>query len=320
MSNLTMDMSEFHWAMQIMDTMDSGLVVVDLDFNVVAWNTFMQSYSGIRADAIMGNNLFDLCVDLPKEWLTTKLRTCSKLNTKGFSCWEDRPYVFKFKNYSPVTHGMEIMYQNLVITPLRSLTGQVTHLSLIIQDVSDIAKNKIELHASNQKLSRLSQTDGLTKLLNRASWEEQLKQHFHYCGLHKRTDTLVMLDIDHFKKVNDSYGHPTGDEVIREAARTISQTARESDLVGRYGGEEFAVILPNTTHDQAMFFAERLRRRIEKLTVNYESHSVNFTISLGVCEFSAEFTTHIQWLEAVDNALYQSKQNGRNRATVYSHG
>jgi diguanylate cyclase (GGDEF)-like protein/PAS domain S-box-containing protein len=313
-----MGMSEFHWAMQIMDNMDSGLVVIDLEFNVVAWNTFMQSYSGIRADKIMGKNLFDVCNDLPKEWLTAKLNTCGKLSTKGFSCWEDRPYVFKFKNYSPVTHGIETMYQNMVITPLKSLTAQVTHFSIILQDVTDIAQNKLELNASNQKLSQLSQTDGLTQLLNRASWESQLKNNFHYCGLHRRTDTLVLIDIDHFKKVNDTYGHPTGDEVIRQLAKMLSKTARDSDVVGRYGGEEFAVLLPNTTADQAMFFADRLRKRIEKLAVTHEDNTLNFTISLGISEFSQHFKSHVNWIDATDKALYLSKQNGRNQATVSS--
>jgi diguanylate cyclase (GGDEF)-like protein len=314
-----MDMSEFHWVMQIMDNMDSGLVVIDLDFKVVAWNTFMQSYSDIRADKIMGKNLFEACPDLPKEWLTAKLNTCEKLSTKGFSCWEDRPYVFKFKNYSPVTHGMDTMYQNMVITPLKSLTAQVTHFSIMLQDVTDIAQNKLELNASNQKLSQLSQTDGLTQLLNRASWETQLKNHFHYCGLHKRTDTLVLIDIDHFKNVNDTFGHPTGDEVIRQLSKMLTKTARDSDIVGRYGGEEFAVLLPNTTADQAMFFADRLRKRIEKLTVNHEDNRLNFTISLGVSEFSHDFKTHVNWIDATDKALYLSKQNGRNQATVSSH-
>ncbi|ORT49744.1 diguanylate cyclase [Vibrio sp. qd031] len=316
MKNITMDLSDFHWAMQIMDNMDSGLVVIDLDFNVVAWNTFMQSYSGIRADKIMHKNLFDACPDLPVEWLIAKLNTCGKLSTKGFSCWEDRPYVFKFKNYSPVTHGMDTMYQNMVITPLKSLTAQVTHFSIILQDVTDIAQNKLELNASNRKLSQLSQTDGLTQLLNRSSWEAQLKNHFHYCGLHKRTDTLVMIDIDHFKRVNDNFGHPAGDEVIRQLAKMVSKTARDSDYVGRYGGEEFAVLLPNTSSDQAMFFADRLRKRVEKLQVTHESQSLSFTISLGVSEFSQQFTTHVNWIEAADKALYLSKRNGRNQATV----
>ncbi len=318
MAPLKVDMSEFHWLLQVMDTMDSGLVVLDLDYNVVAWNFFMQSYSGIRTDTIMGKNLFSICRDLPESWLKSKLDVCSRINSRSFSSWEDRPYVFKFRNYTPVTHSLNMMYQNMVITPLTSPSGKVTHLSIIITDVTDIAKNKQLLNQSNEQLSRLSKIDGLTQLLNRASWEAELSTIYQTAKLNgKDTHSLVLLDIDHFKSVNDTYGHSIGDEVIRQLAKTIRSSIRDKDYAGRYGGEEFAVLLPDTTQDQAYFFAERLRKKIEKLIIPCEQGTLSFSSSLGIAEFNRNFESHTHWISAADSALYQSKENGRNQTTVY---
>jgi diguanylate cyclase (GGDEF)-like protein len=239
-----------------------------------------------------------------------------QLKTRGFSNWEDRPHIFQFNNYAPLSNGHDYMYQNLVITPLKSLRGDISHVCLMIQDVSDIARNKMHLKASNQKLSTLSRTDGLTGLFNRAHWEACLVEQFGQLTLAGGNAALVIFDIDHFKKINDTYGHGAGDEVIRRVAAETQRTARSSDICGRYGGEEFTVLLPDTTADQALYFAERMRKRIERLMVQTEAGEVSFTISLGVSQFNRRFTSHQSWLEHADNALYQSKHAGRNQTTL----
>ena len=318
MSDISVSIADFHWGLQVMDTIDVGLVVVDRDYNVCLWNSFMQNYSGIRSEHIMERNLFEVCPNLPDVWLKAKLQACANLNTRGFSNWEDRPYVFEFKNYSPVSHGLTTMYQNIVITPLKALTGDVSHLCIMVQDVSDIAKSKIHLRESNNQLSLISRTDGLTGLFNRAYWEKCLKEEFNNLSLMNQPASLVIFDIDHFKKVNDTYGHGAGDEVIRKTAAMLKKSARHSDYCGRYGGEEFTVLLPGTTADQAMYFAERLRKRIEKSVVETEEHRITYTVSLGVSEYVPVFSTHLEWLESADKALYRSKETGRNRTSVYS--
>jgi diguanylate cyclase (GGDEF)-like protein len=277
----------------------------------------MQSYSGIRVDTIMGKNLFDVCDDLPKEWLVAKLNASANLKTKGFSCWEDRPNIFNFKNFSPVTNCLSEMYQNMVITPLRSLTGEVTHLCIVINDVTDVAKSKIHLRDSNHKLAQISKTDGLTGLLNRSSWEHHLIEAHQACSVIGTTSTLVMFDIDHFKIVNDTFGHCAGDSVIKATADAALHTARANDYVGRYGGEEFAVILLDTNEDQALYFAERLRKKIEKMVVNHDDINIEFRISLGIAQFNPKFENHKMWIEAADDALYQSKESGRNQTNVF---
>ncbi len=316
MPNLTVNVRDFHWGIQALDTIDVGLVVLDVNYEVCLWNSFMQNYSGIIAPEIMHKNLFDVIDNLPEDWFKAKIDAAVKLNTRTFSRWEDRPYVFHFKNYSPYANELAVMYQNMVVTPLKSLNGDVSHVCIMIQDVSDIAKNKLYLEESNQLLSTMSRTDGLTQLLNRTYWESLLIKKFNKISTTEAPASLVIFDIDHFKKVNDTYGHTAGDEVIRKTARELRKAARATDHCGRYGGEEFTVLLPNTSIDQARYFAERLRKRIESQVVSTDAGDIKYTISLGVCAFDKRFTNHAEWLENADKALYESKRAGRNQTTV----
>lgn len=316
MTTMTLELSDFHWTMQLLDTLDAGLVVVDREYNVCAWNSFMQNYSGINADSIMGKCLFESYPNLPEKWLRAKLESTGTLKTRGFSNWEDRPIIFEFKNFSPVSQGLLNMYQNMVITPLKSPQGDVTHFAIMLQDVSDIAKSKMHLKRSNEKLTELGRTDGLTGLFNRAYWESQFIEEFNSVQTTGRTSTLVMFDIDHFKRVNDNYGHATGDNVIKETAQQLLKAARGSDVCGRYGGEEFAVLLTDTTADQASYFAERLRKRVEELCLEFDGQSLQYTISLGITECSAEDNNHVDWLKRADKALYRSKEAGRNATSI----
>lgn len=254
MSDITLDIADFHWVTQILDTMDSGLIVLDPEYNVCVWNSFMQSYSGVLSQDILGQCLFDHFDELPRTWLETKLKTSADLETRSFSSWENRPYLFKFNNFSPVSNSCDFMFQDIVITPLRSLSGEVSHIAIQVNDVSETARNRIHLRETNQHLSEISRKDGLTGLFNRAFWEQSLKDEFAHLKVIDGPCSLVIFDIDHFKKVNDTYGHPTGDEVIRRTSALLRKTARSSDICGRFGGEEFTVLLPHTNQEQACYF------------------------------------------------------------------
>ncbi|UTZ25339.1 GGDEF domain-containing protein [Vibrio campbellii] len=313
MSEITLDIADFHWVTQILDTMDSGLIVLDQDYKVCVWNSFMQSYSGILSQNILGECLFDHFEELPRTWLETKLKTSADLETRSFSSWENRPYLFKFNNFSPVSNSSNLMFQDIVITPLRSLSGDVSHIAIQVNDVSETARNRIHLRETNQHLSEISRKDGLTGLFNRAYWEQSLKEEFAQLKVIEESSSLVIFDIDHFKKVNDTYGHHTGDEVIRRTSSLLRKTARSSDICGRFGGEEFTVLLPQTNQEQANYFAERLRKRIEQEIVKVEEFLINYTISIGVCEYKPYFESHTQWLKSADAALYRAKESGRNQ-------
>ena len=209
------------------------------------------------------------------------------------------------------------MYQNATFIPLTNTTGEVTHLCIIIYDVTDVAISKIELEEANQELKRLSQTDRLTNLNNRGFWEECLVKEFQRKRRNHGISTLLIFDIDHFKNVNDTYGHAGGDEAIVQLAKILRRNLRETDIGGRYGGEEFAVILTDTTAEEALVFAERVRKVVERSQIAFNDFEFQFTISLGIAEYSDKLDSHQKWIEAADEALYKAKTTGRNKVCVY---
>ena len=312
------DINELHWLLDIVQSIDVGVVVMDRDYNVEVWNSFMENHSGVGADKAARQSLFTLFPEIDQGWFTHKVETAVMLGTRAFTIWEQRPNLVHFKSYQPITGMADEMYQNVTILPLRSSTGKTDHVCLIIYDVTGVAVNKRQLESANTKLQELALRDGLTGLLNRRYWESCLEREF---ARHQRYDnpvSLVIFDIDHFKRVNDTYGHQTGDEVIRETARITSQLVRETDFAGRYGGEEFVVLLPGTTLDGAAQFAERLRSTIERQQLDYQGSPLTFTISLGVATLADDMAGYQALLERADKALYQSKEGGRNRVTESS--
>ncbi|WP_455233898.1 sensor domain-containing diguanylate cyclase [Thiogranum longum] len=318
MDSKTTSLEEFHWLMDMIQTIDVGLVVIDRKYNVSVWNSFMQNHSGKPPHDVIGRNLFKLFSDIPEDWFRRKAESVFLLNNRAFTTWEQRPYLIKFKNYRPITGTAEFMYQNMTLIPLVSTDGAVNHVGVIIYDVTDMAVSKDQLENANSQLETLSRTDRLTELNNRGFWEECLISEFRRSKRTKQPSTLVMFDIDHFKKVNDSYGHQAGDEVIRNTAAILKQCARETDIAGRYGGEEFGVILIDTSASNALLFAERLRKTIEAQTVTHEGRDIAYTVSLGVAELTDDIKNHKQWIECSDQALYEAKHGGRNQAATYS--
>jgi len=129
-----------------------------------------------------------------------------------------------------------------------------------------------------------------------------------------------MMDIDHFKSFNDTYGHPVGDLVLREIAQCVKQTIRVNDIAARYGGEEFTVIMPDSGHEGALATAERIRQRVERKIIQSGINRLRVTISVGCAAFPALGATQQELIDNADKALYYSKETGRNRSTVFVKG
>jgi diguanylate cyclase len=166
-----------------------------------------------------------------------------------------------------------------------------------------------------EELQRLGRTDGLSQLNNRRFWEESVFKEFER---HKRSGaplSLIMIDIDHFKQVNDEYGHVAGDQMIREISDLLAAAVRQSDVVGRYGGEEFGLMLPDTGIKGALLFAERLRLGVQALTI--KPYGVRCTISLGVAEADSQIRKYRDLIECADKSLYAAKHAGRNLVVAY---
>ncbi|WP_409015067.1 GGDEF domain-containing protein [Archangium sp.] len=180
-----------------------------------------------------------------------------------------------------------------------------------------------ELAQKREELLALTRTDALTTLHNRRYFEERLTEEFARSTRYRSPLSLVMLDIDHFKRLNDNYGHPFGDEVLRTVSRTVRGRLREVDFVARYGGEEIIALLPETGPKEAMGACERVREAIASIQLEHRAQdgtrkSVQVTASLGVASVPAKsLLTMEELLRAADTCLYEAKGAGRNCVRQY---
>ena len=165
-----------------------------------------------------------------------------------------------------------------------------------------------------EQTERLATTDGLTGLLNHRAFQARLDEHLAQAQRYGKKLSLILCDIDHFKNVNDTYGHPVGDVVLKGVARTLAREARTTDVVARYGGEEFAVVMPETDAAGALVIAERIRERIAALSFDTGQGPLAVTMSLGVATFPEVGARKAELIERADACLYEAKRGGRNRS------
>ena len=182
--------------------------------------------------------------------------------------------------------------------------------------VNDIARH-IALAIKTPNLHDRAIIDGLTELYSRTHFENQLQEHTNVARRYQKVLSLIMMDIDHFKRVNDVYGHLAGDLVLSDVAGAIKTNVRECDTVYRYGGEEFTVILPETSAPQSQIIAERLRKTIEATTFTAAKNSIRITLSLGVAELDHDAASTNDLVSRADQALFGAKDGGRNRTFVW---
>ncbi len=174
-----------------------------------------------------------------------------------------------------------------------------------------------ELREKNERLEELSNTDELTKLRNRRHFMRVAAVELLRAERYQQPLSCILLDLDHFKKINDNYGHLAGDEVLRKAAGAILNELRQHDIAARYGGEELILLLPHTPLSGAQIAAERYRKRIRELEIHHENKRINVTVSSGVASYPHTTQGTLEELiEAADIALYEAKKSGRDRVCL----
>jgi len=297
----------------VIDRINIGIFIVNSRMEIVLWNHFMETNSGRPASSVVGRNLFECFPELPRNVMENKLKGVFILKNFAFSSWEQRPYLFKFQHNRPVTGGVEHMYQDFTFIPIKDDTGQVEHVCITLIDVTDIAIYQKMLKEALESLAEANHRDGLTGIYNRHFLEESLAREFSRARRYGGTISLIMIDIDNFKVINDTYGHLAGDDVLRNTAIQLGALLRQTDILGRYGGEEFGLLLPETKLEGAHILAERIRAQIAEIQVPYGNTHIQVTISAGIAEYHPDMARYEDLVKAADDALYQAKDAGRNR-------
>ncbi|MEN4046089.1 sensor domain-containing diguanylate cyclase [Sulfurimonas sp. NWX367] len=213
------------------------------------------------------------------------------------------------KNYHNIlidkTKDDRLYYADLKITPLFDENRNIQNFVSTSTDIT----SRIEME---KELKKLATIDSLTEIYNRYKIDDAINIEIQRYKRYKEPFCILMFDIDHFKVVNDTYGHDIGDRVLKALSRLVLKHIRKTDIFGRWGGEEFVVILENTTKEKAVVIAEKIRKRVEAYTIDKK---YKITISIGVAEYQ-EPQTREELVKKADDALYRAKQNGRNQVVA----
>lgn len=306
---------------QLFEGMPVACFTYDREGIVRDWNKEAEQLYGYSAEEVAGRSIYDiLCSpeDVPRirqviDWVFSgqELRNLE---------WEDRTRTGErrwvlcstFPILDPNGAVVGAISANVDITARKKqdeiIEAQRAELEAQNESLQQITQ---QLALANAELEKIAATDALTGLPNHRVFRERLWREFLWSLEHDKPLSLILLDVDHFKRFNDTFGHQAGDEVLCKVANTLRETSGEEFFCARYGGEEFVVILPGLDRAQGMAFAERLRQAVEETPCCYQP----ITISLGVATLDLHTLNPESLVEEADQALYISKRNGRNRAT-----
>jgi diguanylate cyclase (GGDEF)-like protein/PAS domain S-box-containing protein len=271
----------------VFEGMRDGVLVLDARDRIVDMNSTAQRIVGSSSSEVIGRSAKEVFVDRQDlvESYDTSREVHKELSIGG---------------------GEAKRFYDLVMSPLYDRRKHQIGRLLVLRDISE------RKHAE-EELRRLATTDSLTGMFNRGHFLELSKREVGRALRYHRPLSLMMIDIDHFKRINDNYGHDAGDRVLQTFALVGRDQIRDVDIFGRIGGEEFAILLPDTDFSSAGEVAERLRREVERTGVAVRDETVKITISIGVSTVSASIQNLDSLMTSADKALYKAKWEGRNR-------
>lgn len=288
------------------DTFDAvavGLVHVDLKGQFIRVNDYLCRFLGYSNEELLNLTFQQLSLpeDLPESLVWIKASLAGEVN-HSFS----KVKRYRHKNGS-------LVWSKLTTTLMKDRNGEPDYFISSIQDVADLKKAETALDESLQKLNfaykelkQQSLKDGLTGVWNASAFRDHMLQAFERYQRHGAVSTQVFIDVDKFKEINDQYGHLVGDAVLKQLATVLVHESRATDIVARYGGDEFLVLLPDSTQEQALNYCDRVGHSMVFDLDGGESHEVS--ISFGICEISDEFESIEQWVEQADKMMYRDKK------------
>lgn len=279
----------------IVNNISSGILVLDVLGRVVEINPFAKKLIGKKNEHVIGKYLEEVLKDWP---------------AMGYS----PGIIEQHEQEISLSQETGFLYFLVQISPIRNEHGKMLGHVIVLVDITDRKRAEMELE-------RLARTDVLTSVTNRRHFFELAETQFVHAQRYGRSMAMMMLDLDHFKQINDRYGHLAGDLILQMAAQECQNHLRTMDIFARYGGEEFVCLLPEQDHDGALETAERIRQIIEKVQVTFEEQSICVTASIGVASLQEENGLTLEGLiDRADQALYASKANGRNQVSLWHDG
>ncbi len=298
------------------DTLESirdSFFSIDKEWRVSYANSSAAQSMGATGQELFGRMLYDA---LPSEIFTTVSANISEaiefMKERTFETWNPSTKQWLLYRIYPRMAGASIFSQD--ITDRKSFEAQIEAQMLEINEKNVILQlQQKNLEEANKRLEALASTDGLTGLKNHKAFQTALAELHKDATLINVPLSIILLDVDHFKNYNDTFGHPAGDEVLRTVATILKQHGRRGDIAARYGGEEFVIVLPNTSSAEAIKAAERVRQAI----ADHPWQQGGITASLGVAELKPGIDRHALISQA-DTALYSAKRTGRNKVVIWS--
>jgi diguanylate cyclase (GGDEF)-like protein len=293
---------------QIIDGLGQGVLVMDRDCVVEYWNRWMERASGLGSESVRGRSLLELYPRLDTPGFKRNLRSVLSFGIVAYFSQRVHGQLFPFPPSPGSPEGFEHMQQHCVMGPIRDDDGRVSSVYLVVDDVTETVSYQ-------RRLAELALKDVLTSVYNRRFFDKKLAEELERARRYGHDLGLVMIDIDNFKVLNDSFGHQFGDEALKLLASVCSAAVRGSDIFARYGGEEFCIILPATSLEASRALAERLRVDVSSMRVEAYGHASGLTISAGVTGGKpGDGPEHV--LRRADKALYAAKAGGRDRVEV----
>jgi diguanylate cyclase (GGDEF)-like protein len=292
---------------QVLDGLGHGVVVLDPECRIGYWNRWMERASGLTATEAAGKSLPELYPGLDTAAFRRNLKSVLAFGIVAYFSQRVHGQLFPFPPAPGSPEGFELMQQHCVMGPLRE-GGEIVAVYLTVEDVTEAVSYQ-------RRLAELAMRDVLTSAFNRRFFDRRFGEELQRARRYRHSLGLVMIDIDHFKAVNDGFGHQFGDEALKSVAAVCGASVRASDILARYGGEEFCLLLPETGIEEAAALAERVRSAVERSPVRAFGRCADLTISAGVAGSREEDATD-DLLRRADEALYAAKNGGRNKVEV----
>ena len=296
----------------LIETMHDGVLVLDLQYRIVDINPAMEGFLSGRASSYLGKNAYEVL----KPWMVKTNLFVNKDETRSEVTVPLDPTRYLDLNITPLYDRNQILSGHLMV--FRDITER-KQVEKRLRYVNDrLQAHLIEIGMLQSKLREQAIRDPLTDLFNRRYLEETLDRELSRAAREEYPICIIMIDLDHFKRINDTYGHEAGDVVLKVIADVLAEQSRRGDFACRYGGEEFVIVMPNIGLETAYERAEGLRQSLTLLRVPYEYYSLSVTISMGIACFPENGQTREVILRAADQAMYAAKDAGRDHILSYN--